>query len=85
MQLSCRLSRERLKTFFPHGWRNGKKSNLPEKKKYSENPIHHIIRALSLVPSHLAEFYSHKERCPLLVICFVMEGPCAAAGLWGGL
>lgn len=40
-----------------------------------ENPIYHIIRALSLAPSHLAEFYSHKEWCLALVICFVMERP----------
>lgn len=47
---------------------------MPEKSKL-ENPIYHIIRALSLVPSNLAEFYSHKERCLALVIAFVMERP----------
>lgn len=40
-----------------------------------ENPIYHIIKALSLTPSHLAGSYSHKEWCLALVICFVMEGP----------
>lgn len=48
--------------------------NMPENSNL-ENPIYHIIRALSLVPSHLAEFYSHKEWCLALVICFVMERP----------
>lgn len=28
-----------------------------------------------MVPSHLAEFYSHKKWCLALVICFVMELP----------
>lgn len=60
-------------------------SNMPENSNL-ENPIYHIIRALSLVPSHLAEFYSHKEWCLALVICFVMERPRAAAsGLCCGL
>lgn len=40
-----------------------------------KNPIYHIIRALSLAPSHSAEFYSHKEWCLMLLICFVMERP----------
>lgn len=52
----------------------GKKCNVPENSNL-ENPIYHIIRALSLVPSHLAEFYSHKEWCLVLVICFILERP----------
>lgn len=45
---------------------------MPENSNL-ENPIYGIIRALSLVPSHLAEVYSHKKCC--LVICLVMERP----------
>lgn len=48
--------------------------NMPENSNL-ENPLYRIIRALSPVPSHLAEFYSHKEWCLALVICFVMERP----------
>lgn len=50
-----------------------------EKDITRENPIYHIIRAQSVFPSHLAEFYSHKEQC------LVIEGACAAAtsGLCG--
>lgn len=51
-----------------------KKYNMPENSNL-ENPLYRIIRALSPVPSHLAEFYSHKEWCLALVICFVMERP----------
>lgn len=51
-----------------------KKNNMPENSNL-ENPLYRIIRALSPVPSHLAEFYSHKEWCLALVICFVMERP----------
>lgn len=40
-----------------------------------ENPIYHIIRALSPAPSHSAEFYSQKEWCLVLVICFFMSRP----------
>lgn len=52
-----------------------KKNTTCQKILTWKNPIYHIIRALSPVPSHLAEFYSHKEWCLALVICFVMERP----------
>ena len=57
------------------------KKNMPENSNL-ENPIYHIIRALSLVPSHLAEFYSHKEWCLALVIFVVMERPVLWIILW---
>lgn len=52
--------------------------NTTCQKKF-KNPIYHIIRALSLVPSYLAEFYSRKEPC--LVIGFVTERP-ACRRVW---
>lgn len=55
---------------------------MPENSNL-ENPIYHIIRALSPVPSHLAEFYSHKE--VVSRARYLLRYGEAASGLYCGL